>query len=374
MSVTLANCGDGALVSAARDGDKTAFACLLDRHQAVLLALCRRTLRDPLLAEDAAHEAILHSMLGLDQLRRPERFGPWLCGIGLNICRRWLRDRSSHCWSWEALIGGGYFHGPSNWQPDPAALVEEAELADRVRRAVDILPTGQRAAVLLFYLSGLTYSETAALLGIEVGAVKTRLHKARETLRRELWSVWEDAMATNQDTEMVEMHVADVRRVQGEDDETPRYVVALQDVGGTQRLPIWIGKPEAEGIAIQLEAVETPRPLTFALTAGLLRAAGAEVKEVQINRLDDNVFYASVVLDGPQGRKSVDARPSDAMNLALAVGAPIRAERGVLDEVALSDRADEASAAGGEGAAEIAASVKQQYQEYTRLKSKPNAE
>ncbi len=68
--------GDTALVLAARGGDQDAFGALLARHRPLLLALCRRALGDPLLAEDAAQEAALQALLGLDWLRRADRFGP----------------------------------------------------------------------------------------------------------------------------------------------------------------------------------------------------------------------------------------------------------------------------------------------------------
>lgn len=85
---------DTALVLAAQAGDKEAFARLIAHHRRLLLALCQRSLADPVLAEDAAQEAVLQALLGIDRLRQPDRFGPWLGGIGLNICRRWLRQRS----------------------------------------------------------------------------------------------------------------------------------------------------------------------------------------------------------------------------------------------------------------------------------------
>src|SRR3990170_3832084 len=98
---------DASLVSASQSGDKSAFAILLDRHRPMLLVLCQRALGDAALAEDAAQEAAIQALLSLEHLRQPDSFGPWLAGIGLNICRRWLRKQSvRETWSWEALQGG----------------------------------------------------------------------------------------------------------------------------------------------------------------------------------------------------------------------------------------------------------------------------
>src|SRR5688500_9535446 len=178
---------DAALVGAARGGDRAAFAALLARHQPLLLAMCRRALGDDDRAEDAVQEAVLQALLSLDRLRQPERFGSWLVGIGLNVCRRWHRGQGRDAWSWEAMLGGRRLPEPVDPTPGPAALIEAAELRVWVQRAVAGLPPGQRAAVVLHYLAGLTQAETAAHLGVEVGTVKTRLHKARLNLRRTLW-------------------------------------------------------------------------------------------------------------------------------------------------------------------------------------------
>src|SRR5688572_3057134 len=114
---------DAELVEAARGGDKSAFAALLTRHRPLLLALCRRYLGEAGPAEDAAQEAALQALLCLDGLRRADRFGPWLAGIGLNVCRRWLRQREHDGQSWEALVGGRAL-------PEPVEAVAPESLAE----------------------------------------------------------------------------------------------------------------------------------------------------------------------------------------------------------------------------------------------------
>ena len=97
----------------------------------------------------------------------------------------------------------------------------------------------------------------------------------------------------------------------------------LAEAGGDRTLPIWIGPAEATALALALESVETPRPFPYKLAASLVEAAGSRVTEVRITRLADAVFYACVVVPGPGGPREVDARPSDAVNLAVVCGVPI---------------------------------------------------
>lgn len=323
---------DAVLVLAARRGDKEALGVLLGRHRSVLLALCRRTLGGALLAEDAAQEAALQAMLGLDALRQPARFGPWLCGIGLNICRRWLRARTWDDWSWEAMQGGYRMPEPVSWDAAPEEAAETSELVERVRRAVSMLPHGQRAAVMLFYLSGLTHAEIAAQLGVEIGAVKTRLHKARAALRRQLWADWkEEEMAAEDGEQMVPMRVSDIVRVP-DGKAVGQHVVMLEEIDGPRRLHFWIGPHEGEALALTLEKVQAPRPMTYAFAASLLTATGGRMRAVRITKIVESTYYAEVTVEGPGGTRVVDARPSDALNLAVIVGASIYVDVSVIEE------------------------------------------
>jgi RNA polymerase sigma-70 factor (ECF subfamily) len=355
------NDGDARLVQRARAGDREAFACLIARHLPLMRGVCRRLLGTDDGLEDVVQEAALQAFLGLDRLREPLQFGPWLAGIGLNVARRIRRAQARNAWSWEALTGGGLVLEPIEDSPGPDQLAEASELAGAVRQAVAALPTGQRTAILLVYLSGLTYRETASVLGIQVGALKTRLHKGRRTLQHRLRDLWmEDLMTTTRvEQELVEMRVADVRRTVAEDDKLHgRSIILLEEVGAGQRqLPIWVGNWEGDSIAMLLEKLKVPRPLTHAFTASLLRAGGVRVVEVRIHRLAEETFYAQVVLNGGQGEQAVDARPSDCIALALELGTPIYVANDVVETVtrarAASCADDQQSPPVSIGAAEI---------------------
>jgi RNA polymerase sigma factor (sigma-70 family) len=326
---------DAALVRLALAGDRGAFAVLVARHRPMLVGLCRRVLGDRGLAEDAAQEAVLQAMVSLERLERPERFGAWLGGIGLNVCRRWRRDQVREAWSLAALTGGRA--GPDPVPDAVADAAEAAEAARRVRRAVGRLPAGQRAAVVLFYLVGMAHREVATTLGIGVGAVKTRLHKARAALRAELAGWREDDMTTTT-TGPVTMRVTEVRRQPGEGERPEKTAILLREEAGERRLCIWVGAFEGLQVAFALEGTELPRPMAYQFMTSLLEATGGRLAEARVTRLDDGTFYGVAVVEGPAGTREVDARPSDILNLALLAGAPIRVDPGVLAEAAESEK------------------------------------
>jgi RNA polymerase sigma factor (sigma-70 family) len=333
------------LMAAARAGDREALGELVHLHGPQVLGACRRMLREAPLAEEAFQEACVIVLLNLDLLRQPDRFGAWFTGIALNVCRRVLRERRR-----ERLVASPPAVEGGCVEDEAMAALE----ARRVREAIGALPGAQREAVLLFYVEGLTQAEVAEQLGIEVGAVKSRLHRARAALRRRLTTSEEaDQMTGPSSPARIEMTVTDVHRVRRDGDEY--HIVTLTDTAGRHTLPIWVGPAEARSIALQLEGVAAPRPMTAALAGSLVVAAGGSIREVRIERLDDEVFYAVVAVAGPDGVREVDARPSDAISLAMLAGSPILVSADVVAQSEAS-RAAEAAPMSFEdvaGAAEI---------------------
>lgn len=118
---------------------------------------------------------------------------------------------------------------------------------------------------------------------------------------------------------------------------------------GDLLLPIWIGPNEAAAIAMAMQGVTAPRPLTHDLFIAALEQLGAPLRSVRITRLEDGVFFGELVL-GEQGTTVVDARPSDAIALALRAGAPVLVADAVLAEAGVPVE-DEDS--GGDEAEEV---------------------
>jgi bifunctional DNase/RNase len=110
-------------------------------------------------------------------------------------------------------------------------------------------------------------------------------------------------------------------------------VVILRETGGQRRvLPIFIGTPEAQAIALSMQNIETPRPMTHDLMKNLLDEVGARVERITVTALRDGTFYAEIALTAQGEVRTVSSRPSDAIALAVRTGSPIFAEEGVLDE------------------------------------------
>ncbi|MBI1941500.1 MAG: bifunctional nuclease family protein [Acidobacteria bacterium] len=125
------------------------------------------------------------------------------------------------------------------------------------------------------------------------------------------------------------------------DPVTNMPIVILKDVNGTAVLPIWVGIYEANAIALEIEKVSTPRPMTHDLLKNLLLGLDTQVHKVVVCDLRDDTFYALIWLEKDGQTISIDSRPSDALALALRVDCPIFVEDEVLKNSKVSNVASD---------------------------------
>jgi bifunctional DNase/RNase len=114
-------------------------------------------------------------------------------------------------------------------------------------------------------------------------------------------------------------------------------IILLRDREGQRVLPIWVGASEANAIALQIENITTPRPMTHDLLRNVIHDLKAEIRKVVVSDLMDNTFYALIHLEVNGEPLAVDARPSDAIALALRARAPIFVEDRVIDNAKTND-------------------------------------
>lgn len=114
-----------------------------------------------------------------------------------------------------------------------------------------------------------------------------------------------------------------------------RRVVILKEKESERYLPIWIGPSEADAIAVKLQGVNLPRPMTHDLLGNVIEQLGARVNSIIVNDLKNDTFFAKIILSVDGGEMEIDCRPSDAMALAVRVNVPIYADESVLDKASI---------------------------------------
>ena len=152
----------------------------------------------------------------------------------------------------------------------------------------------------------------------------------------------------------------------GLDSSTQSYVVILQEKEGQRLLPIWIGQPEAESIAMQMHNVKRPRPLTHDLCKSLIVGLGGALEKVHISRVEKNTYYAELHIAKNGSVVQVDARPSDSIAIALRLASPIYASDSLLSDVQVEESAETPDFGAAQAEAELNAEQLKEYLERLR--------
>jgi bifunctional DNase/RNase len=210
--------------------------------------------------------------------------------------------------------------------------------------AIYSLSDKNREATLLFYFQQLSLREVATLLGISVAAVKGRLHKSRRQLRdyliatptgRELAQRGTFPVLHERKTQMIRVTIVDVIPPDDTEEGFKKHscCVILADEARSRLLNIWMGFFEGYSITAGiLKKPTVPRPMTYEFIANLLHAANARPVAVHISAIEETTFYATVFLQTEAGEHEIDARPSDALALAVRYNCPIHIAPEVMEK------------------------------------------
>ena len=173
------------LLKKAQQGDADAFEQLVAPYEQKIYALCLRLLAHREDAQDAAQETMLRLYRALVSYRGEAQLGTFIYRVTANTCMDALRRRNVRaCESLEALDDVGVV--PVDDSPGPEETILRAEENERLSRAIDALSDEMRLPLVLREIQALSYEEVAQTLGLEMGTVKSRIHRAREKLARML--------------------------------------------------------------------------------------------------------------------------------------------------------------------------------------------
>lgn len=168
--------GDAVVVARVLDGDRDAFRILVRRHQDMLYAHAMRMTGRGDVAADIVQASLVKAYTSLDRCRNPDKFGAWAFRITANRCKDYLKNvrRKDVALEDAAPVAGAL---------DPEDDLERSELRRRLDGALARLPEDQREAFVMKHEEGRSYNEMAELLDTSVGALKMRVHRARDMLQ-----------------------------------------------------------------------------------------------------------------------------------------------------------------------------------------------
>ncbi len=177
---------DVQLIQRVLEGDDTAFSALVRKYQRSVHALAWRKIGDFHIAEDIAQDTFLKAYQRLSTLKEPQSFSSWLYVITANHCKAWLRKKRTWMQSLEdtstAQLEKATYSG--HIIAENEQMIEETQ-REVVKKLLAKLQESDRTVITLYYLGGMTYEEISNFLGVSVGAIKSRLHRARQRLKKE---------------------------------------------------------------------------------------------------------------------------------------------------------------------------------------------
>jgi RNA polymerase sigma-70 factor (ECF subfamily) len=201
-AASLGTLTDEALVGRAQRRDLAAFEELVARHEEKIYRLAMRLLRNESDAQEVIQDTFLSAWRNIGSFQGKAQFGSWLYRVAANAALMLLRSQrrrpaiSAEDLGPEALDaaaegGAGAFHATTDWSKRPDHQLQSSELRRHLEAAMDLLPEAQREVVVLRDVEGLSTEETADLLQITIPTVKTRLHRARLSLRDAITAYFE---------------------------------------------------------------------------------------------------------------------------------------------------------------------------------------
>lgn len=173
-------------------GDQSAFAELVELYKDKVFQICYRMLGNRHEAEDIAQEAFIRAYVNIETFNQKRKFSTWLFRIATNLCIDWIRKKKPDYYLDAEVAGTDGLTMYSQVAADvqlPEDEVENMELQETIQKEISKLPEKYRSVIVLKYIEELPLQEISEILDMPLGTVKTRVHRGREALRKQLKSL-----------------------------------------------------------------------------------------------------------------------------------------------------------------------------------------
>lgn len=337
---------DASLIESTLAGNGDAFGVLFERYLSMAQNIAQGIVHDRAVAEDLAQDAMLQAYLSLGNLEEPARYASWLHGIVRNLSHSYLRrqsrtahieERDSDDWQ---VVDASLCSFTRTGRDPVRALVRKTQ-QESVRMAIERLAPKRRSAAALFYLEQMSVREIARATNASETAIKSRLHQARKQLQIQLAPLYidlnrwhENKLANERPVKIERVHtmikIDSVHVLQIDDLEHTIICFLAQEQ--KRYLQIWVDTEFGRTLQIILNGDKTDRPITHNTMYQMLALVDAGVESVEVSALKDKTFYAVININSNGSTKQLDARPSDAVTLALIAEAPIYVANDVIEQ------------------------------------------
>jgi RNA polymerase sigma factor (sigma-70 family) len=311
------------LINKVLEGDKEAFNRLVRKHYSFCLSKAVQLIKDKDTAKDLAQNALLEAYFNIHNLRNKHAFKYWIAGIVTTICKNYMRDTgrkfSSLKQYYEAL-------------PDSADTTQEERTIQIIVKAIGTLDEKYGKIVYAFYYEQKSILDICAEFSLTEASVKIRLHRARKALKRILeqepelkqYQQYFKHQNTMKQVRIIDMILGGVNK--------ESCSLLLYDEEAFRVLPVIIKKEEAEAMLSSMKNIDFPRPMTFNLIAEIIRTNSLQPEGVYITDIANGVFIAHLKVSTAKEVKLYDARPSDAITIAVMFNCPIFVSQKILDK------------------------------------------
>lgn len=309
---------DGELAARAAGGDRDAFSLLVQRHHHLVAAIVGRSDLPAGDRDDARQDIWLQAWLAIPRIKAPENFSAWLQGVARNVLGRRRLGRVR----WDRALRAAGEDAPRDMGPVSTGTVATTPgFEDLSARHQDLLRRK--------YDGRQSYIQITAATGSTTAAVRSSLFRAR---RRLALNTFHSGRRRKQ---MTRATVTGIDLLEYEFNDEARVVAHVRfstTMGEPLLGMVWDGAA-ARAAAAALHEIVGDRPHTHDLTLSLIERLGGRVESVSIDRLEGDVYYGTVHVAAGEKRLEVDARPSDAIVLAIRAGAEIQVSPAATNQV-----------------------------------------